>query len=220
MGELKPDEISEFSQRLIQWWKVSGRKFPWRMESDPYKILIAEILLHRTRAENVVSVYLKFIHEFPNLKALSAAETTDILKITRMLGLQWRWNLLKKMVIIIVRDLSGHIPMDRERLLSLPGVGEYIASAVRVFSGDGDDPLIDTNTVRIISRFYGIPVNDGLRRERMLWNLYQKLRGNTDPKIFGFSLIDLAAEVCHPKVPECRKCPLSSHCETFQSSSG
>lgn len=209
-----------FSTDLLDWWKQNGRKFPWRLEKDSYRILVVETLLHRTKAENVVPIYLKFITEFPNIKTLSGAELRDILKITRPLGLAWRWNLLKKAAIIIEKEFSGQIPMDKEKLLSLPGVGDYIASAIRVFSSDTEDPLIDTNTVRIICRIYGISINDGLRREGIMKELYRQLRCKTDPKVFGFTLIDLAAGVCHPKVPECKKCPISPSCATFQSSLG
>ena len=212
--------MSTFSIDLLKWWSVNARHFPWREERDPYNIMIAEILLHRTRAENVVPIYLKFITEFPNVKTLSEAYMGDIFKILRPLGLAWRVNLLKRAATIIEREFSGQIPMDKEKLLGLPGIGDYIASAIRVFSSDTEDPLIDTNTVRIICRIYGISINDGLRREGIMKELYRQLRCKTDPKVFGFTLIDLAAGVCHPKVPECKKCPISPSCATFQSSLG
>ncbi|MDA8055325.1 MAG: DNA glycosylase [Thermoplasmatales archaeon] len=212
--------MSTFSIDLLKWWSVNARHFPWREERDPYNIMIAEILLHRTRAENVVPIYLKFITEFPNVKTLSEAYMGDIFKILRPLGLAWRVNLLKRAATIIEREFSGQIPMDKEKLLGLPGIGDYIASAIRVFSGYADDPLLDTNTVRIICRIYGIPISDGLRRERKLKNLYRQLKCKTDSKVFAFSLIDLAAEVCHPRLPECDQCPVSTSCATFQPSLG
>lgn len=208
------------SEDLLKWWKKNGRKFPWRSERDPYRIMVAETLLHRTRAENVVPIYLKFITEFPDIETLSESKVSNILKIARPLGLAWRWNLLKKTASILEKEFAGQVPMDREKLLGLPGVGDYIASAIRVFSSNSEDPLIDTNTVRIICRIYGISINDHLRKGRMVKDLYRQFRGKTDPKVFGFALIDLGAGVCHSKVPECEKCPLSLSCVTFQSSIG
>ncbi len=214
MGELEPEEKSEFSHRLIQWWKISGRKFPWRTESDPYKIFIAEILLHRTRARNVPSVYSRFIKRFPDFQSLATADRGDVLEITRSLGLEWRTDKLLEASKLIMKDFGGRLPSDREKLLSLPGVGDYITSAVRVFSFGEHDELIDTNTVRIICRIDGRTLNDSTRRERKIKDRYGLLLNESDSRKFGYAMIDLASVICIPRKPRCDLCPVIQHCKT------
>jgi A/G-specific adenine glycosylase len=205
---------SEFSTALVKWWSKNGRKFPWRSEKNLYRILVAETLLHRTRAQNVVPVYLKFMAEFPDIKTLSECKTKDVIKITRSLGLTWRWNLLKQSSITIEKEFFGQIPLDREKLMSLPGVGDYIASAIRVFVGGFNDPLIDSNTVRIICRVYGYETKDSIKRRKEIRNSYSTLIAGTLPSEFGYALIDLGASICVSNKPLCRQCPVLKYCKS------
>ncbi len=220
MSEVKLKEKSEFSQRLIQWWKVSGRKFPWRTESDSFKIFIAETFLQRTRAENVSSIYLKFIKKFPDFQSLANADRGDVLDIASSLGLEWRTNKLLETSKLIMKDFGGRLPSSREKLLTLPGVGDYIASAVRVFSFGELDELIDANTVRVICRINGRTSNDSTRREKKIKNIYGLLLSKSDPREFGYAMIDLASVICTPRKPKCSLCPVIQHCKTRNTFSG
>ena len=200
----------------MKWWKINQRQFPWRVERDSYKLFIAEILLHRTRAESVAPVYLQFVKKFPTIEKLSESDPREVKHALHTLGLRWRVKALLEAAAIIQRDLSGTIPMDKELLLTLPGIGDYIASAIRVFSGGFDDPLIDTNTVRIASRIYKIMVNDSTRKGVNIRSLYNLLRNGTEAAKFGFALIDLGATTCLPIGPLCRACPIAKYCKTGQ----
>ncbi|MGC8647164.1 MAG: A/G-specific adenine glycosylase, partial [Thermoplasmata archaeon] len=71
------------SVKLLKWWYINGRHFPWRKTREPYRILVSEILLHRTRAENILPVYERFLNEFPDIETLSKAELKDVIDIMR-----------------------------------------------------------------------------------------------------------------------------------------
>jgi A/G-specific adenine glycosylase len=206
------DNHPEFAQKLLYWWSMHKRIFPWRTTKQPYEILIAEILLHRTKAIQVVPVYLNFIKEFPNIPTLLSVPTEYIEQITHTLGLNWRAKMIKQMAEVIAKKYKGEIPMDKNELLSLPGIGNYIASAFLCFTSNICEPLLDTNTVRILGRVFCIPVTDSSRRMTNFKSTYISLCSKDNPRDFGFAMIDLAAQVCLSGKPLCETCPVLQFC--------
>jgi len=152
MNSSSDNNANALSEKLLKWWAENQRKFPWRKTRDAYKILISEVLLHRTRAEQVVPVYNEFIVKLPTSKDLSMVSSDDIKKLLYPLGLHWRTELLHKMSALIVEEYGGKIPSAKRELESLPGVSHYIASAVRCFAFGYPEALLDTNIVRILGR--------------------------------------------------------------------
>lgn len=152
------EEINEFRRKIIKWGKENFRSFPWRETKDPYKILVSEIMLHRTRAEQVVSVYEIFLKRYPNVYSLSRANYCELEEILAPLGLRWRILNLKKAAKFIVENYAGKIPDRKDLLLRLPGVSGYIAGAVLCFAYGKPEPLLDTNTVRILGRVFDIEI--------------------------------------------------------------
>ncbi len=204
----------EPAQQLIEWWRKNGRDFPWRGERNPYKVLVAEMLLQRTRAQNVVPVYTRFLNSFGSPREISEASDEDIRRCLRSLGLIWRAEKLIETFRVISRDFHGKIPLEKDDLLKLPGIGDYISSAFRTFYGGSSDPLIDTNTVRVLCRLRGEPVNDSIRRGESIRIFYSNLLGSSDPVEFGYALIDLASVICRPSNPLCKICPVLDLCST------
>ncbi|MGP6294181.1 DNA-binding protein [Caldiplasma sukawensis] len=194
---------------------MNGRRFPWRGVDDPYRIFIAEVMLHRTRAENVVPVYERFLERFPDAESLVGADMMEVADIMDSLGLRWRSKLLKESFIDIVERFHGKIPVNKSDLLSLPGVGDYISSAVSLFAGGSREVLIDTNTLRVICRINGETVTDSRRKDRRIREVYSRLLNNSDPVTFAYSMIDLASLICTPKNPRCLDCPVHVHCTTY-----
>ena len=145
-------------------------------------------MLLRTRAENVVPVYQRLVKDFPTVYDLLQMNENSLKGILSPLGLKWRTDMLLMSLRTIVDDFGGEIPTDKQKLLSIPGVGDYIASATRVFSLNLEDPLIDTNTVRVISRVYGVKVTDSSRRSKVIRDKYSELRNTAEPRAFGFSM--------------------------------
>lgn len=205
--------FKEIRSILLEWGKRHIRSFPWRETRDPWKVLLAEVLLHRTRADQVVPVYRKVVEHYPDPFSLATARLDDLERMLRPLGLHWRVSLLLEMARTIVREYDGHVPVDRESLRALPGISDYIAGAVRCFAFGLPDPVLDTNTVRVLGRLFGLRVTDSSRRSRRFRELMEAVVEGEDPRDLVLSILDLAALVCRPRDPRCMECPLYSLCQ-------
>lgn len=200
------------SHNLLRWWKINQRKFPWRKTNDPYHILISEVFLHRTKAEQVVPVYIEFLKNFPTIETLSQSNIEHVKRLIYPLGLHWRTPLLHQMSRIIIEQYGGQIPSTKRQLESLPGVSHYIASAVLCFAFGIPVAVLDTNTVRIFGRNFGIQITDTSRRRKCFQDLANFMLDKDNPREFNYALIDLGALVCKPKKPACCLCPLNKMC--------
>jgi len=197
---------------LLEWFKKYGRDYPWRKETDPYRILIAEIMLQRTKADQVIQVYQLFLQRFPSIYALAAATLEELEGIFDMLGLRWRAKKVKDLAKVIVSQHGGRIPSSREELLSLPGVGEYIADAVLCFAYGMDIAVVDANVCRVIGRVFGIEPRGEARRDPRFRQIAQQLIPSKRAREFNWAIIDLAALTCTPRNPKCYECPLQELC--------
>jgi A/G-specific adenine glycosylase len=200
------------SKKLLKWWATNQRKFPWRETRDPYHILISEILLHRTKAEQVKPIYAEFVAEFPTIGDLANGSFASLKTLLNPIGLYWRTRLLHEMATTIVSEYGTEIPFSKNQLESLPGVGQYIAAAVRCFAFNYPEPLLDTNTVRILGRIFGLEVTDASRRKKPFQELAQSVLDRANSREFNYALIDLGALICKPKKPLCSVCPLNQTC--------
>lgn len=212
VGECSIDAAA-FRNALIEWGKEHFRPFPWRFTEDPYRILIAEVMLHRTQAKQVVPVYKRFIERYPDILALSGATREELHEITSSLGLRWRIDFLQEMAACLMTRFGGEVPLEMKELLSLPGVSYYIASAVRCFSWNLPEALIDTNTVRIAGRLCGLEVKDSSRRNRRFREIIQALVDPERPREFNYALLDLANQVCAKRKTGCEECPVFGYCK-------
>lgn len=211
---MERENLAKIRSLLLQWGRDNFRYYPWRETKDPYKILIAEILLHRTRADQVVPLYQKFIIRFPTIRAIVEADIDEIKELLASAGLFWRIDLIYRMAQVIESDFNGKIPQDKQDLLSLPGVGNYIASAIRCFAWNHPEILVDTNTVRITGRIFGINVNHGSRRQEKFLLKMEELLDRENPADFNFAILDLGSKICLSRKTLCEKCPISSFCES------
>ena len=206
-------KIEEYRKKLKKWGKGHYRDFPWRRTPDPYKIMLAEIMLHRTQAMQVVKIYERFIREYPDIKTLAKANKSELHKALFTLGLKWRIDLIKDMAEILVNKYESKIPKDKSELLSLPGISDYIACSVRCFAWNIAEPLLDTNTVRVIGRIYNLEIKDSSRRNSKFKELVAELVDPMEPRAYNFALLDLADQLCTKKEePKCNECPIDNLC--------
>lgn len=209
--------IACLREDLHQWWSLSGRRdFPWRETDDPYKILVAETLLHRTRAEQTVPLYRLFLNRFPDINAIVRSSPEELEALLFSLGLHWRWRLLHSMAVDIETRFNGQIPRGFEELTSLPGVSHYIASAVRCFAFGCPDVVLDTNTVRVTGRLLNLRITDSARRSRLFRRMLERYMDPTRPREFNLAMLDLAALICRPKSPIHKECPAKRYCAYYQ----
>jgi A/G-specific adenine glycosylase len=210
---LPEETLAALRPALLQWGQSHFRPFPWRQTRNPYRILLAEILLHRTQVKQMIPVYERLVVTYPDIPSLAAADKTTLDALLLSLGLHWRTDLLHVMAQDINTRFAGHIPTGRADLLSLPGVSEYIAGAVRCFAWDQPEALMDTNTVRIVGRLLGWPVKDSSRRNARFRRALETLLDPQEPCAFNYALLDLAHLVCHKRQePRCQECPLRPWC--------
>jgi A/G-specific adenine glycosylase len=207
--------IENLRSSLLQWWCYAKRNFPWRETRDPYKVLVAEILLHRTRANQVAPLYESFLQRFPDVESLAQSTPEELEILFHSGGLQWRWKLLHSMAVVLKERFQGEIPDDFKILVSLPGISHYIASSVRCFSFGHPDAILDTNTVRVAGRLVGLPVTDSSRRSLLFRKVLENLIDKQHPREFNFALIDFAALVCKSRSPLHEECSLKQHCRYY-----
>lgn len=199
--------------RLLRWFDRSRRDLPWRRTKDPYRILIAEYLLQRTRVATGAPYYERFVARFPDVAALAAAPEEEVLRAWEGLGYYRRARHLHAAAQAIMDEYGGRIPSTAAALAELPGIGPYTAGAVASIAFGERVPAVDGNAVRVLARLYRIEedVNRRPTRER-IHALAAALVSRSRPGAFNQALMELGATVCTPARPACPSCPLSSLC--------
>ncbi len=196
------------------------RRFPWRETSDPYRILVAELLLQRTRPNLVGPVYQEIVTVYPTVNELAGASRSALANLTAGLGFAKRADTILRVARFISEELCGQIPDDYETLISIPFVGIYTAAAVLCLGHGRPIAMVDVNTVRILSRVLSlIPQEDSPRGDPGMIaaadSVVLCLPGEASKINFGF--IDVGAFYCR-KNPVCELCPLSNDCNYYQMS--
>lgn len=215
---MSSSQVRAFRQQLIEWGKEHFRSLPWRLSGDPYRLLMAEVMLHRTQAVQVVPAYESLVTRYPNISALATEDREEIRRILYPLGLRWRADMVYEMIRELINRFEETVPCDKHALMSLPGVSDYIASAVRCFAWNLPEPLIDTNVVRVVARVFGLHVNDSARKNNTMRMMVGSLVDPGRPREYNYALLDLAASVCTARrPPRCAECPVLTWCVYGQS---
>ncbi len=153
----KPDLIARVHEYLLQWYAVAARDLPWRGSSDPYAILVSEIMLQQTQVERVLPKYRQFLEAFPTLQDLAAAPTAAVISAWLPLGYNRRAINLQAIARQVVQEYESLIPATVEELLKLKGIGRYTAGAVACFAYRQQVATVDTNIRRVLHRiFFGL----------------------------------------------------------------
>lgn len=203
-------ELVQIREALLSWYRRHRRDLPWRHTQDPYCILVSEIMLQQTQIARVRQYYEEFLKRFPTLERLAQARLDDVLKAWEGLGYYARARNLHKAARIIVRDYNGKIPNGRAELLKLPGIGRYTAGAILSIALGQDEPVVDANVRRVLSRIFA------LRRPQTHKKLEELARTLLPPGqagLFNQAVMDLGAMICVSREPRCLVCPLAKLCE-------
>lgn len=206
---------SYFRGSLLSWFRESARVFPWREDRDPFHMLVAEKLLQQTAAsKQVVDTFVRFVREFPTPLTLARAHPGSLEALIEPLGFRYRARELQALAAVLVSRFRGEIPRNERDLISLPGVGEYIARAVLSFGFGFDLAVVDINVARILFRFFAIPspFPSNPARNPYLREMAQALLPAGRAREFNWAMLDLGALVCRPRKPRCFDCPLMNRC--------
>ena len=201
-----------FRENLVQWFRWNRRDFPWRRPGlSPWQVLLVEMCLHRTKADQVAKVADELISlgQTPDSFLNNAGALEPALA---SLGLFWRAENLCSAAEFIKNQKNGRVPDNWQELITVPGVGDYIASAILCFAFGRPSVLLDTNTLRIARRISG----EHLKQSK--WQIRLSLHelagdGGADAE-WNQALLDLGALVCKAQAPKCGDCPVRNHCVT------
>jgi A/G-specific adenine glycosylase len=211
-----PDASAFARRELLTWFRTSARVFPWRGDHNPYHILMAEMMLRRTQARQVVVVYKEFLCKYPDIASLDQADEENVATTLYPLGLAWRAKNFKILAHEIMERHHGEIPREREALLSLTGIGPYVAEAVRCFAFNEPTVIVDTNTVRVAARYYGFAYHAESRRRKPVIQAIATLVDEKHAASSNYALLDFAATICQSQKPDHASCPLASRCMYYQ----
>jgi A/G-specific adenine glycosylase len=182
------------------------RDLPWRATRDPWRILVAEIMLQQTQVPRVIPRWLAFGAAYPDPPAFAAAPLGAVLRDWQGLGYPRRARNLHDAARAMVAEHGGTVPDDLAALEALPGIGPYTARAVLAFAYERDVAVVDTNIARVLARVAG---------ERLTMRRAQGAADALVPAGSGWVwnqvLMDLGATVCRP-TPRCTDCPLAPSC--------
>jgi A/G-specific adenine glycosylase len=207
---------SPLTQRLLDWYKIHARSLPWRDHPDPYAVWVAEIMLQQTRVETVIPYFERWMRRFPTVETLANASQQEVLALWEGLGYYGRARNLHKAACLLVVEKGGELPRDPAALRRLPGIGRYTAAAIASIAFGLDEPALDGNIRRVLSRLFDLrqPVHstEAETRLRELANghLPQGRAGE-----YNQALMDLGAMICTPRQPDCPSCPLRDICLAY-----
>lgn len=206
----------EFRRRLLKWFQVHARDLPWRRTKDPYAIWVSEVMLQQTQVATVIPYYQRFLERFPTVTDLAEADEQQILKLWEGLGYYRRARQLHRAAQEIVERFGGTFPRSLEDTLSLPGIGRYTAGAITSIAYDAPNPILEGNTIRLLSRLSRLRIDPTSRdAQRFLWDFAAWLLTRNGSGAFNQALMELGNLVCRPQSPACGDCPVATLCPTF-----
>jgi len=215
-----PPERRRFRQRLLAWYGRHGRDLPWRKTSDPYHILVSEIMLQQTQVDRVLPKYREWLDKYPSLEALAAAPEPDVTKTWYPLGYNIRPRRLHSIARESVERYGGRLPADEETLRSFKGIGAYTAGAIRSFAFGERAAILDTNVARVLFRVFvaaGEPKSHAMIRH--LWAVSETLVPQRRVFDFNQALMDFGAMICIARNPRCLVCPMAKGCRSYRKDS-
>ena len=212
-GRVHYNPVNRFASAVLAWAESNLRDFEWRRgRASPFRIFLAEMLLKRTTAVAAATVYPVIVKKFPNARALAAARPAEVKEIIRPIGYLQRAREMVTAANFVVENFGCRLPNDKDRLLEIPFVGDYTASAILSLAFGRPYAMVDSNVNRVISRALcgkdPVPhITKGIR----------ELAGRVLPthrhREFNLAMLDIGGTVCLPRYPKCPICPLAKACK-------
>ena len=190
-GRVTPAGARRFRRRLYRFFHDQGRQLPWRATTDPYHILVSEIMLQQTQVERVALKYEPFIHAFPDVWSLARAPLRDIMAAWQGLGYNRRALALQRSARRLVAEFDGILPAEVDTLRTLPGIGEATAGALAAFAFNQPVVFIETNIRRVFLHCF-FPGQNGVR-DREILPLVDQTLDREQPRPWYYALMDYGA---------------------------
>ncbi len=203
------------TNKILNWYDINKRSLPWRKKvssrKKQYYTLVSEFMLQQTQVSTVIPYFNKFIKNIPDLETLANFDDQKLIKLWEGLGYYSRVKNLKKTSQVVIKNFNKNIPSNFLDLKSLPGIGDYTASAISAIAFNKPYIPLDGNIERVLKRYLYLKKEYQITKE----NLHE------EKKIFGLTarssdyaqaLMELGALICKPNNPNCHQCPISSKC--------
>jgi len=211
-----PAARRRFQRRLLGWYARHRRDLPWRRTSDPYHILVSEIMLQQTQVDRVIPKYHEFIARYPTLESLARARTSSVKRLWYPLGYNIRPVHLQGIARETLARYDGRLPDDARALRSMRGIGPYTAGAILAFAYRQDAALVDTNVRRVLTRvFLGPRRGRRASGDKAVWALAQGLVPASLAYDYNQALMDFGATWCTARVPRCAGCTMRTFCASY-----
>jgi len=207
------------TNKVLYWYDNNKRSLPWRKKNSQikreYYTLVSEFMLQQTQVSTVIPYFKKFIKNIPNLKSLANINEKKLLKYWEGLGYYSRVRNLKKTAKIVVSKYKKKLPNTLEELKTLPGIGDYTASAILSIAFNKQFIPLDGNVERIIKRILNLKSEKEISKENIIKK--KKILGISNRSSdYAQALMELGALVCKPKNPLCTKCPIIKNCKSYK----
>lgn len=210
-----------FYNHLYNWYESNHRVLPWRETEDGYAIWLSEIILQQTRVAQGLDYYMRFIHRWPTVEALAAADEAEVLREWQGLGYYSRARNLHKAAKLIVESREARaesreaiFPRTFEEIRALPGVGDYTAGAIASFAYNQPYPAMDGNVYRVVARLLDIDeAFDTSAGKKLFHRKIEELLDRENPRLFNSAIMEFGALYCTPVLGDnCTSCPLQEFC--------
>ncbi len=213
-GSSLPEDLEPIREALIEWYEADHRAFPWRETTDPYAILVSEVMSQQTQLERVEAAWAAFLERWPSIEELAAADRSEVVRFwsDHRLGYNNRARYLHEAAAEIEEEFDGGFPESPEELQELQGVGPYTANAVASFAFNTGNAVVDTNVKRVLYRAFSAPDEDREFEDRA-----NELMPEGRSRIWNNAIMELGAVACG-KTPRCDEagCPWREWCDAYE----
>jgi len=200
--------LREIRAQLLTWYAAAHRDFPWRHTSDPYAVLVSEVMLQQTQASRVADRFPKFMERFPTAAALAAADDHDVLAAWSGLGYNRRALALRRTAAIVA---ARGWPADVPSLEKLPGIGPYTARALASLAFGQAVGVVDTNVRRwLVRRLRTNPT--GASGLQAMADALARAGDPADASAWTHATMEFGAAICTSRTPGCGSCPIAAGC--------
>lgn len=187
-------ERQKFIRTVMNHYEQYGRhELPWRLTTDPYHILVSEVMLQQTQVERVLPKYKDFMERWGTAEALAQASLAEVLKVWQGLGYNSRAKRLHECAKVVVKEFGGEFPDTFEGLKSLPGIGPYTAGAIMAFAYNKGVPLIETNVRTVYIHHFFNDATDV--EEGEILKLVEEALDTKEPRQWYWALMDYGAHI-------------------------
>ncbi|MFB6118733.1 A/G-specific adenine glycosylase [Halosegnis sp.] len=207
-------DVELLREQLVAWYERDHRSFPWRETTDPYRILVSEVMSQQTQLGRVESAYRDFLEEWPDVESLAAADRADVVGFwtDHALGYNNRAKYLHQAAGQVVDEYDGTFPESPAELQELMGVGPYTANAVASFAFNNGGAVVDTNVKRVLYRALDVPDSDDAFEQ-----VATELLPGGESRVWNNAMMELGGVACG-KTPACEEaaCPWREWCHAYQ----